>query len=157
MISRAQSGSGSGYGNPQVESRFLGMVTIENAAVLDASGKPYYPLVDVPGARFHSPLHSLLAGTYYENGHKITFKTDSLSEGKFRTATNEFPRFPFGFYALALALRSRHDPSWREYAEKAVSIFEKTTLIKDCNQNHFDALKELRGYLAEQMPSPRTP
>lgn len=151
--STAPSLMGNGYDGSAAEVHFLGYVTIENAAVLDASGKPYHSLVGGgSGISYHSALHDLLADTYIENKHKFIFKTDSSSEGKYRKAIQEFTRFPFGYYALALALRYHRDPGWRDFAETAVSILERTTAIPGCNENHFDALKELKGYLAESGP-----
>ena len=145
-------GDSGGYANPEVESHFMGMVTIESNAILDPTGKPYYPLVAGEHLRFHSALYHLLVHTYVERGRAITFKTDPVSEGAYRKVVEEFPFFPFGYYALALTLRSRHDPGWRGYAQAAVGIFEKTTARPDCNPSHFSALKELREWLAQSAP-----
>jgi len=142
-------GDNHSYAGPKTETHFLLMVTIENAAMLDATGKPYDPPVEGAGVRFHSTLYNLLARTYIEKGRKISFKTDAVSEGKYRQAIQQFPNFPFGYYALALTLRDRRDPGWREYAQRAVAVFERTTAMANCNEGHFAALKELRGYLAE--------
>jgi hypothetical protein len=144
--------AGGGYAEPSVQSSVVAVVTIENSAMLDAAGKPYDPPVAGAGIRYHSTLYRALAHTYVEKGRKITFLTDAISEGKFRRVIQQFPHFPFGYYALALALRARQDPTWRDYAQQAVVLFGRTTALADCNPAHFAALKELKGYLAEAGP-----
>jgi hypothetical protein len=141
-----------GYDTTAVDVQLVKVVTIENSAMLDATGKPYDPPVSGAGINYHSTLHRLLAHTYVERGRKITFKTDAASEAVYRKATQQFPRFPFGYYALALSLRARGDAGWRDYAQQAVGLFEKTTAMANCNESHFAALKELRTDLAELTP-----
>jgi hypothetical protein len=148
----ANDAGGNGYAEPSVESHLVAVVTIENAAMLDATGKPYDPPVDGPGIKYHSTLYRLLAHTYVEQGRKITFKTDAISEAKYWRAIQQFPHFPFGFYALALTLRNRRDPTWRDFAQQAIVIFTRTTAMAGCNPGHFAALRELKGYLAEASP-----
>jgi hypothetical protein len=149
---RGSDGGGGGYAEPSVESHLVAVVTIENSAMLDASGKPYDPPVEGAGIRYHSTLYRALAHTYVEKGRKITFLTDATSEAKFRKVIQQFPHFPFGYYALALALRARGDPTWRDYAQQAVVLFGRTTALAGCNPAHFAALKELNRDLAEASP-----
>jgi hypothetical protein len=149
----SDSSDSGGYANPQVESHFLGTITIENSAMLDATGKPYDSPYAGDNVHYHSALYRLLAHTYVESGRKISFKTDAASEDKYRKAIQQYPRFPFGYYALALSLRARGDPSWRDLAQQGVVVFEQTTAKAGCNPSHFAALKELRGYLAQSIPS----
>ncbi len=141
-----------GYAEPTVETQLIAIITVENSAMLDATGKPYNPPVAGPGINYHSRLHRLLAHTYLEHGRKITFKTDRASEAAYRTVIAQYPHFPFGYYALALALRERRDATWRDVAQQAVEAFERTTAMPDCNVSHFMALKELRADLAEPAP-----
>jgi hypothetical protein len=141
-----------GYANPEPGSHFLGTVTIENAAMLDATGKPYDPSFEGANVHYHSTLYRLLAHTYLEQGRKITFKTDAASEVKYRNAIRQYPHFPFGYYALALTLRRRGDPAWRVYAQNAVALFEKTTAIGGCNPAHFAALKGMQEALGGGPP-----
>ncbi len=37
--------------------------------------------------------------------------------------------------------------SWKKYAMKAIEILDNTTILSDHNQNHEEALKELKGLL----------
>jgi hypothetical protein len=142
----------SGYDTSTMDVQLVKVVTIENSAMLDATGKPYDPLVTGAGINYHSTLHRLLAHTYVERGRKVTFKTDAASEAVFRKVIQQFPHFPFGYYALALALRTRGDAGWRDFAQQAVAVFARTTTMSNCNESHFAALKELKADLAENTP-----
>jgi hypothetical protein len=73
---------------------------------------------------------------------------DSGVEPRYRAVISQFPRFPFGYFALAESLRHRGDPAWRGFAQKAISILEKTTAIEGHDPSHDDALATMRGYMA---------
>ncbi len=141
-----------GYAEPTMETQRIKIISVENSAMLDATGKPYDPPVAGPGINYHSRLHRLLAHTYLEHGRNITFKTDRVSEAAYRVVIAQYPHFPFGYYALALTLRERRDAGWRDAARQAVEAFERTTAMSGCNVSHFLALKEMRADLAESAP-----
>jgi hypothetical protein len=66
---------------------------------------------------------------------------------KSRNAIQQFPDFPFTYYALAYCLEKQGSPEWRPYAEKAVTIFEQTTTIGGHQKSHDECLAYLRGLL----------
>jgi Tetratricopeptide repeat len=67
---------------------------------------------------------------------------------KCRNAIKQFPNFPFTYYALAYCLEKQGDSSWRPYAEKAVAIFEETTVISGHQKSHEQSLAYLKQLLA---------
>jgi len=63
--------------------------------------------------------------------------------------TTKYPRYPFPYYFLAKCLRKLKQDAWRDYAEEAIRILEKTTNIPGHDPGHDDALRELRALLKE--------
>lgn len=86
------------------------------------SGKP----MGVPMIR--SPIQDW--GIEYvsvKNGGKFDCKCDSLSLLKYKQINIKIPDYPFTYYFLSKCLKDMDDPSWLDYADKAISILEKTT------------------------------
>ena len=46
------------------------------------------------------------------------------------------PRFPFSYYAVAFILKGKGEENWVEYADKAINIYNYTTILKGCNSYH---------------------
>jgi len=107
------------------------------------------PFREGTGIRYDSPLSTALRDLYVVRDSIINFKLGEEFEPKYRAIIDQFPRFPFGYFALAESLRHRGDQSWRDYAHKAVAIFEKTTMIDGHDRSHDEALATLRKYLRE--------
>jgi Skp family chaperone for outer membrane proteins len=114
-------------------------------AQLNMTGKPF-PDGDIV---FNTPISQALEGTYQMNGNTVTFKDDMVSEEKYRNVIKSFPKFPFSYWYLAYTLRKRNDASWRGYAESAVEILEKTTLVAGHHANHDAVLKQARAFLTQ--------
>jgi hypothetical protein len=108
------------------------------------------PFREGTGIRYDSPLSTALRDLYVVRDSIINFKLGEEYEPKYRAIIEQFPRFPFGYFALAESLRHRGDASWRGYAQKAVAIFEKTTIIDGHDRSHDEALATLRNYLNER-------
>jgi hypothetical protein len=53
----------------------------------------------------------------------------------------KYPYFPFGYWVKYNYLKALGDPTWREFATKAVEIFETTTSIKGHHSSHDEALQ----------------
>jgi hypothetical protein len=115
-------------------------------AQLDAAGLPFRESGSI---RYDSPLSTALRDLYVSADSQMHFKLGQEFEPKYRAIINDFPRFPFAYFALAESLRLRGDPSWREYATKAMSILEKTTMIEGHNHSHDEALSKLKTYMAQ--------
>lgn len=113
-------------------------------AELDFTGSPYsYGGV----IRYDSELTRLIDGTYTITNGRCHIIEGNTSEERFRSVIEKYPRFPFAYYGLAFCLSRRGDPSWRDYANQAASILEKTTIISGHKSNHDEILKELREIL----------
>jgi hypothetical protein len=108
------------------------------------------PFVEGQGIKYDTPLSTALRDLYVTTGSRISFKCGSQFEPQYKEIIEQFPRFPFTYLALAECMRTRGDPAWREYAQKGVSILEKTVTIEGHNQSHDDALAILREHLSEK-------
>jgi len=49
---------------------------------------------------------------------------------------------------MAVCLRERNDPRWREYASKALDILRKTTILDGHHKHHDEAKREIEGWFA---------
>jgi len=94
-----------------------------------------------------TPISKLMKHALVEEKGKLLVKCDTKSTETYYQVISKFPRFPFSYYALAVCLHKQKDDSWKEYAMKAIEILDNTTILSDHNQNHEEALKELKGLL----------
>jgi hypothetical protein len=94
-----------------------------------------------------SEISEILKGSYDRIDSMVFFKHDDISISKFKKVISEFPRFPFSYCAMAMALKDKGDPKWKEYVYKAVEILKKTTQISGHHRNHDEALKTLQQIL----------
>lgn len=72
----------------------------------------------------------------------------------------KFPNYPFAYYFLSLCLKKAGDPSWREYAQTAKEIFEKTTEIDNHHHDHDLIFAEVGRLLSDarhQVAPPKPP
>jgi hypothetical protein len=118
-----------------------------DVAVLNPAGLPFREGV---GIKYDTPLSTALRGSYVTTETTYNFKLGREFEPQYERIIEQFPRFPFAYLALAESMRSRGEPSWREYAQKGVSILEKTVTIEGHDRSHDDALAVLRKYLSEK-------
>ena len=107
------------------------------------------PFREGTGIRIDSPLSAALRDLYVVRDSIINFKLGEEFEPKYRAIIEQFPRFPFGYFALAESLRHRGEANWRDYAQKAAVIFEKTTIIDGHDRSHDEALATIRKYLRD--------
>ena len=100
---------------------------------------------------FSSPLTKIMEGTFTEvsPGRYRRVCTDA-AVAKYKKAIQEFPRFPFSYFWLALCLRDRGESPWQPHARSAYSIFEPTTQIAGHQVSHDEA----KSFLAELFKSP---
>jgi hypothetical protein len=105
---------------------------------IGVTGKVGYGLIESSG------ISELLKGSYEKKDDKIFFKFDDLSILKYKRVISEYPKFPFSYYVTAMALKEKGDPKWKEYADKAVELLNKTTQIVGHNPNHDEVLKILQ-------------
>jgi len=114
-------------------------------AALNLIGKPY-PDGDLV---YTTGISKALEGSYKIVGTKVEFFRDEASERIYRDVIAKYPRFPFAYAALAYVLSANCDPSWRNYAQQAVSILEKTTKVGGHHPNHDQKLAEFKKVLTE--------
>ena len=101
------------------------------------------------GLKETSPLSQALEDTWVERNGRLFPSCTDASPAKFRAVTEGHSRFPFSHYALAVCLRGRQAPTWRQHAAEAVRIFEYTAAIAGHHPGHDQASAELRGYLSQ--------
>jgi hypothetical protein len=106
------------------------------------------PFREGKGIRYDTPLSTAMRDLYVITDSKIGFKLGKQFEPRYRTVIKQFPQFPFGYFALAESMRQRGDPAWREFAQTAISILEKTTSIEGHDPSQDQALATMRGYMS---------
>lgn len=79
---------------------------------------------------------------------KITCSCTPAAITVCKSVIEKFPQYPFAYYFLFLCLKEKRDASWRGYAEKARSIFQKTTGMENHSKDHDLVLGELNKLLA---------
>jgi hypothetical protein len=65
----------------------------------------------------------------------------------YREVMDQYPKYPFTYYALAKCLHAKGEPAWEEYAKKGVAILKKTTRLSGHASDHDGALVELSAFL----------
>jgi Ca2+/Na+ antiporter len=132
-----------------LESAVTSLKEYSSVACLDALGNPS-GFGYGGDLKYNSPLTRMLEGTFNEKSDQLHMSRDQEAEAKYRAVIKKFPKFPFAYYFLALCLRDRGDPCWRDYATKAIVILEKTTTIDGHHRHHDEVLRRLRDYLGEK-------
>jgi hypothetical protein len=89
-------------------------------------------LTGIAGPGLKEEPDSRLTGleeTWIRHEDRRTLQCNDSSIEKSRAATTSYPQFPWSHFLLADCLRKRGDQAWRGHAEKAIQIFEHTTLL----------------------------
>ena len=107
-------------------------------ATLDVFGRPF---TAGNGITFNSLLSTKMENLLVMKEGKIYPRTDPGLIPSIDSVIAEYPYFPFGYWVKYNYLKSHGDLGWREFANKAVEIFENTTSIKEHNPSHDEALK----------------
>ena len=95
-------------------------------------------------------ISKLIDGYTYLDGNYVKIKSCMLDGlEKFKEIINKYPFYPFGYYFEAVCLQYNKNSDWRQYAQKALSIFEKTTTIDGHNPGQDYALKDLKMGLSD--------
>lgn len=106
------------------------------------------------GLKENSPIARALQGAYIkvenESGPSYYPRCDAQGLARFEAVTRKFPDFPFSHWALAKCLKQTGDPQWRNFAERAMAIFEHTTRISDRSPHHDQARKQIEQLLTER-------
>jgi hypothetical protein len=113
-------------------------------AQLDPTGKSF---VAGEGLTYKTEISRIMEPALTQQDGKAYFKCEEESLKRYERAIQEYPRFPFSYYGMAECLRKNGNNRWREYAEKAISILEKTTEIDGHKESHEQALNHLRADL----------
>jgi hypothetical protein len=114
-------------------------------ATLTMNGSPYMK----GDVTVTTAISRLVEGTWREvSDNSFRPICEPAAVQKNRAAIQQFPEFPFTYYALAYCLQKQADPQWRVFATQAVAIFEKTTAINGHTEYHDQCLAYLRQLLA---------
>ncbi|MCL5269743.1 MAG: hypothetical protein M1457_04130 [bacterium] len=101
----------------------------------------------VPPLQYNSPISTLLMGTWQSIEGRLVMSKTIEAEKKYRKIVDKYPHFPFSYYYISDCLKERGDPSWKDYAHKAIDILEKTTSITGHHHNHDEMLQYLKKEL----------
>lgn len=82
-----------------------------------------------------------------KDAHGPGWECGSMALYHYREVMEAHPKYPFTYYVVAKCLQAKAEPSWKEYAEKGVAIFKKTTRLPIHATDHDDALVELSALL----------
>jgi len=97
-------------------------------------------------------LFNLLKSTYDisgEDNHLFYYKCDDVSLTVYKNVIDNYPNFPFSYFALAQCKKQKNQSDWKNYAIKAIEIFKITTQIGGHKSEHDGALNILNNYLNE--------
>jgi hypothetical protein len=115
-------------------------------AMLDMFGKPFEGTENQ--IQVTTSLSRKLEGFITKSGSNVyTVQEDNDALIRYREITATDPRFPFAHYYLALVLKKKNDPEWRQHAYEAQRIFRITTKLKDHHAAHDEALRNLNRML----------
>jgi len=64
----------------------------------------------------------------------------------------DYSSYPFGYYYKAVCLQQSGNPEWKNWAQKAISIFKITTSIQNHNPDQDQGENELMHSLATDQP-----
>ncbi len=101
------------------------------------------------GMETGSPVGGWRKNYVWEKDGNIGWKCNSEAINHYKQIIDKHPRYPFPFYPLVICLKKQGDDSWRQYAKKAISILEKTTLVPGRSPDHDDALLRFKELLNE--------
>ncbi len=120
--------------------------TVENirdyayVSKLNPSGKSF---VAGFGLKHSTAISRIMEETLTEKDGILYFKCDDESLKRYQRTIQEHPRFPFSYVGMADCLRRTGDDKWREYAFKAISIFEITSKIDGHHKSHEDFMEQI--------------
>lgn len=100
------------------------------------------------GIGFDTPMSGWAEGYLTRNKDgNYDIRCDSEALNHYRQMHIKNPYYPFPLHPLVLCLKRKGDDAWRDYAKKAISILEKTTLVAGHNQGHELTLLQFKKLL----------
>lgn len=117
-------------------------------ARLDVLGNP-------PGAgigsdlQYNDELTGLLKDMYTIIDNQIRMKRGIEAEKRYLNVIESFPKFPFGYYFLAISLKERNMDEWRTHAREAQRILKITTQIDGHRPQHDEVLEKITSWLQD--------
>lgn len=91
-------------------------------------------------------LFQIMQNTIESQGNQKSFKCDNFSRKQYVKAIEEYPDFPFAYYAEANCLRDLNDPKYKDFANKASDIFKYTIQVPGHNRLHKSLLDNLKAW-----------
>ncbi len=134
--------------NKEIEDKIEAVRDYSDIAKLDCTG---LSLRVKPPLKYSTNLSEMLKGSYDANETQFAFRFDANAEVIYRKVIENYPKFPFPYFGLAVCLKNRGDPNWKPYAEKAGEILKKTTSISGHEDQHDQVLERLQILLNEDV------
>lgn len=132
----------------QLDSDLIAVREYSSVARLDALGNP-------PGYGIGfehvwiDDLTRLFEDMYTIDDGRISMRRGPEAEQRYREVIQRFPKFPFGYYFLAVCLKERGEEEWREHAKLALEILKITTRIDGHHENHDDIISKISTWFEE--------
>ena len=124
-----------------VESFIAILQNYSKVAELDFRGLP--AIRTEGGLTISTPLSKLLEGAVSVDGNQVHFECEDSYIQQYFSIIQERPDFPFTYYVIALCYKKQGREEWKQYAQKAILILEKTTQIDGHHGFHDEALSQL--------------
>ena len=99
---------------------------------------------------YSDDLTRALEDTWVERGDQYNPCCDQPTLDKFLAVTVSHPFFPFTYYALSVCAFEAGMDTWRQYADHALGILERTTQFEPPHRQHVQAYERLRARLEQQ-------
>lgn len=130
----------------RMETEMEALKTYSSVAKWDALGYEM-PFREGQQIEYTSPLSRMLENMYTKNEDgDYDFRLDEEAEQQYQVIVDKYPKYPFGYYYLAMCQRERGNSTWVDNAQKAISILEQTIIIEDHHRHHDEVLEKLRSY-----------
>ncbi len=96
-----------------------------------------------------NPLVTLMKDVFYPDSIWLKQRFDAPMIVACEKVIKQYPKFAFSYYALALYFAQKNKSVWKDYANKAIDILNKTILIDGHHDHHDFALKQLNELLSK--------
>ena len=132
-----------------LESDVVAVREFSSVASLDALGYPLGYGINSDHT-FSNDLTRLLEGMYTIKDNKVSMQRGPEAEKQYKELIKKFPKFPFGYYFLAVCLRESGNDEWRDHAHRALEIFKITTRIDGHRSHHDEFFEKVSAWFEEE-------
>lgn len=129
------------------QSQHIEQIDYKEMSEYDCTGNKSGKVGTIPMVR--TPINDWNEDFVTRNQGKIVCKCNASAIEQCKSVIKKLPIYPFSYYFLATCLKEVKNRSWRQYANKAKSILEKTTKIPGHHSDHDLILDEVDKLLLE--------